>query len=79
MKHEDLMMWKYTEGTHEVRVMIQTAIVQAERAIIDFGGLMGSQTLERDYCRAVGYIDGLKYIDKLLKPEEIKDEQTRLT
>lgn len=68
-------MWKYSEETQEVLSDLKEEIEKSKNELVDFGGIMTSPMLEREYCRAVGYIDGLKFIEKLIeKLEERKDE-----
>jgi hypothetical protein len=58
----DLGIWRHTEETQYVLKEVQAEVQTATREILEFGGLMTSPHLEREYCRALGYLDGLKYI-----------------
>jgi hypothetical protein len=71
---KDLGMWKYTDETQYVLKEVDKEIETAKNEILDFGGIMASPYLEREYCRALGYLDGLRYLKKTI--EESKDETT---
>lgn len=71
----DMTLWKLHDGTREFLREVKEEIEQTEKEITD-GGLVISPVLEREYCRAVGYLEGLKFlVEKLtIKNEEIEDE-----
>ena len=68
----DLGFWKYTDETQKVLKDLDKEIETAKAEILDFGGVMSSPYLEREYCRALGYLDGLRYIKTLI--EDTKNE-----
>ena len=68
----DRVMWKYLDETKHFLKELETEILRCERELLDAGGLITSPVLEREYCRAIGYIDGLRYIKVLI--EESRDE-----
>jgi hypothetical protein len=68
----DLTLWKSTEETQYTLKLMKEEVETATREILEFGGLMTSPHLEREYCRALGYLDGLKYVLSII--EDNKDE-----
>jgi hypothetical protein len=73
----DMTLWKLHDGTREFLREVKEEIEQTENEITD-GGLVISPALEREYCTAIGYLKGLKFlVEKLtIKNEEIEDEST---
>lgn len=71
----DLETWKRQAGTQDILKKIQKEI-QASKDEITNGRLTISPALEREYCRAIGYLNGLQYIEELLKEESEDESQT---
>lgn len=71
----DLKYWKHTDETKYVMKEMMKELESAKSEILDFGGLIQSPELEREYCRAIGYIDGIRFVLKMI--EENKDEFTK--
>lgn len=63
----ELMLWKYTEETQSVLKELNKEIEKSKNEILEFGGLLTSPFLEREYCRALGYLDGLKYLTSIIE------------
>lgn len=68
----DVTIWKHTESTQKLLREIDYSISKAKNEILEFGGVMTSPYLEREYCRALGFIDGLKAVKEII--EDMKDE-----
>lgn len=67
----DLLYWKLSDETKFVLKEI-TEEIQRQETEINSGSLMLSPTLDREYCYAVGYIAGLKYLKEKLSSGEIE-------
>lgn len=71
----DIYIWSQLDITKHVLKDLDTEIKRAEQEILD-GQLVVSGALEREYCRAIGYIDGLKFIKKTIE-EAIETDESR--
>jgi hypothetical protein len=72
----DVYFWAENEITQKVlRDLRDEADRIRER--ITSGILTTNPDLEREYCRAVGYLDGLKFIEKAIR--DLKDEDRTST
>lgn len=63
---ESLIYWKQSQETQEALKLLAEEAHRAELELLD-GTLTVSPVLEREYCRAIGYIAGLRFIDNLIK------------
>lgn len=66
MKETDLQLWK---NNPETRIVLSELAQECERAKEEIlnGYLIISPSLEKEYCRAIGYIKGLEYIYEIIK------------
>jgi hypothetical protein len=63
----EIGLWKYCDETQFVLKEIDKAIQIKIQEITDFGGLITSPQLEREYCVAIGAIQALKEIKQLIE------------
>lgn len=73
MNRPDLYVWASSPLTQKVLLGIQEEIEKAQEEILD-GSLIVSPALDREFCRAMGYIDGLKFLSKYIKEVEHDNE-----
>ncbi len=69
----DFYIWKQSEESQEVLKELATETERATKEILDFGGLMTSPYLEREYCRALGYLDGLRFLKRFIEEKSKND------
>lgn len=69
-----MVYWKRSQETLQVLQNLSAEIQKAKNELVD-GALIASPVLEREYCRATGYIAGLQYIEDLLKEEEVDNDE----
>jgi hypothetical protein len=74
----DFYIWTQTKETQEVVKELVNEIEKAKNEILDFGGLMTSPHLEREYCRALGYLDGLKFLKRYLEERAKNDDDSNM-
>lgn len=67
----DLVYWKLSDETKEVLKQIDEEIVKSEQELVE-GSLVISPALDREYCRAIGYLEGLRFIKEKLSIGEIE-------
>jgi hypothetical protein len=67
-------LWKYLGTTQRVLEDIKEEIVKAKEELTD-GALVVSPALEREYCQAIGYINGLNFIVEMIENVN-KDEES---
>lgn len=63
---ENLIYWKQSHETRQVLNLLLEEIQNSKDELLR-GSLMVSPALEREYCRGIGYIQGLQFIDELIK------------
>lgn len=68
----DIFFWKSNDTTQYILKKLDEEIENVEKELTS-GILITSSSLEREYCRATGYLDGLKFIKSTIK--EVEDEQ----
>lgn len=64
--------WDGDAGTQKLEQKVQVEIDKAKDEITDEHGLLTSPSLEREYCRAHGYLSGLRKLKEFIK--EVKEE-----
>lgn len=70
----DLSIWQNSEQTQDLLKIIFDEIETAKTELTEFGGIMRSVELEREYCHAVGYISALKFVKQVIEESVDKDE-----
>lgn len=68
MSTESLILWKHSKETKEILNELRGEIDIAKDDITR-GSLIRSTALEREYCHAIGYLKGLRFLEDLLKDE----------
>lgn len=61
-----MILWKNNQTTLQVLKKVKDEIQETKDEVVD-GGLMVSPALEREYCRSIGYLRGLEFIEGLLE------------
>lgn len=67
-------MWKLSSDTSDYLSELEKEIKTCEKELSD-GALIVSPALEREFCRAIGYLEGLKFSVKKATIE-IQEENT---
>ena len=71
MEHIDqseLLLWKEQHISQYILKEINAKLAEAQRELVD-GSLIVSPSLEREYCRAIGEINGYEFFLSLIAGE----------
>jgi hypothetical protein len=72
----DEVLWKYLETTQRILKDIKEEINKSKDEITD-GALVVSPALEREYCQAIGYINGLNFIVDMIENVNNDEESSQ--
>lgn len=73
----DISLWQNMWETQKTLDYIKKELAKTKDECFDFGGLLRSSDIQREYVRAVGYYQGLKYIEQIFI--NLKQESTNET
>ena len=69
-------MWQFMRETQSLLKEIDAELKLRKDEITEFGGLIRSEQLEREYCVAIGAIQGLSKVKQLIEEMKADDDET---